>query len=300
MSTSAQEITTSDGRTIEFATLGDSSHPTLFVHHGSPGSVGIVDAFASFASDFGLFVVATSRAGYGRTSRLAGRNVADVVADVHAVLDHLGRDTYVTLGWSGGGPHALACAALDASRCRGAWSIAGVVPVDVDFDWTEGMGPENVEEFAVAMAGGPEYEAHMVKMGEDFAAITPDTLIELFGGLLPDVDKVAWSPLDAREQAATMIAHGFSRGHFGFYDDDRAFLTPWGFDPRDITVPVYCWYGDRDLMVPPTHGNWLVANLATAHQRHYADEGHISIVSNHLGELGAEISSAAAALLQSP
>ena len=80
--------------------------------------------------------------------------MADVAADVAAVLDALGLDTFVTAGWSGGGPHALACAALLPGRCLAAASIAGAAPFHAPgLDFTAGMGPENVEEFAAAVRG---------------------------------------------------------------------------------------------------------------------------------------------------
>ena len=52
----------------------------------------------------------------------------DCAADVAAILDHLGADQFVTAGRSGGGPHALACAALLPDRCLAAASLAGPAP----------------------------------------------------------------------------------------------------------------------------------------------------------------------------
>src|ERR1700691_273403 len=188
-----------DGRTLEVGTLGEPSGQTVLFHHGTPGSVNLVKMLAPLTDDGSLFVVTTSRAGYGKSSRLEGRDVASVVGDARAALDSLGRSDYVVVGWSGGGPHALACAALDAPRCRAAWSLAGVVPTTMDFDWTEGMGPENVAEFALAKEGGPEYEAEMETVGASFGAATTDDVVELFGGLLSEPDRAVFTPVAARE-----------------------------------------------------------------------------------------------------
>jgi pimeloyl-ACP methyl ester carboxylesterase len=147
--------------------------------------------FAEVVERSGCFFVTISRAGCGLSTRLEGRTVASVVGDARSALDALGRDDYISVGWSGGGPHALACGALDAPRCIAVWSLAGVVPIDVDFDWTNGMSPENLEEFALSRAGGPAYEAHMAKAGDEFLTANADTIIGLFGGLLSDVDKAA-------------------------------------------------------------------------------------------------------------
>ena len=278
-----------DGRTLQVGTLGEPSGQTVLFHHGPPGSVNLVRMLAPLADDGSLFIVTTSRAGYGKSSRLEGRDVAAVVSDARAALDSLGRSDYVVVGWSGGGPHALACAALDAPRCLAAWSLAGVVPTTMDFDWTDGMGPENVEEFALAKAGGPEYEARMAFYGDAFSTSTKDNIIELFGGLLSEPDKAVMEPESAREDFVASMHQGFEMGWRGFFDDDEAMMKEWGFDPTSIAVPVAVWFGQHDLMVPPTHGEWLVKNLPTATKSFFPDDGHVSLVVNHLDELSSAI-----------
>jgi pimeloyl-ACP methyl ester carboxylesterase len=278
-----------DGRTLEVATLGEPSGHTVLFHHGTPGSANLVKMLAPLADDGSLFIVTTSRAGYGKSSRLEGRDMASVVGDARAALDSLGRSDYVTVGWSGGGPHALACAALDAPRCLAAWSLAGVVPSNLDFDWTEGMGQENVDDFALAKEAGPEYEAHMAAYGDAFVTATKDNVIELFGSLLSPPDLAAMESAEAREDFAASMRQGFEFGWRGFYDDDQAAMKEWGFDPTTITQPVAVWFGDQDLMVPRTHAEWLIKSLPTATKHFFAGDGHVSLVVNHLDELSAAI-----------
>ncbi len=184
-------IETPVGRTLEVATLGEPTGHTVLFHHGTPGSANLVKMLAPLAEDGSIFIVTTSRAGYGKSSRREGRNVASVVVDSRAALDSLGRSDYVVVGWSGGGPHALACAALDAPRCLAAFSLAGVVPANLAFAWPEGMGPENVEEFELAKRGGAEYEALIETHGDVLGHSTKDNIVEIFGGLLSDPDKAA-------------------------------------------------------------------------------------------------------------
>ncbi len=275
------------GRSLEVLTMGDEGGETVVFHHGSPGASCSLDALAPLAASGEFYFVAFSRPGYGASDRLVGRDVAAVVGDVVVTLDALGRGQYVSVGWSGGGPHALACAALDAPRCSGAWSLAGVAPVDADFDWTEGMGPENVREFELARAGGPEYEAAIAHVAEAFAGATPENIIELFGGLLSEVDQRAMASFETRAEMARAARQAFAAGAGGYLDDDHAFMSPWGFSLHAISTPVEVWYGDDDLMVPPTHGAWLAANIAHATPRHFVREGHVSLVTAHLDELAA-------------
>jgi pimeloyl-ACP methyl ester carboxylesterase len=245
----------------------------------------MMQEFESFMEYGNFFFVTTSRAGYGNSSRLEGRDVASVVKDVTTVLDFFHRDSYAAVGKSGGGPHALACAALDAPRCLGAVSLASIAPNDADIEWTDGMGPENIEEFALAKAGGPPFEEFIATVGAACAEVTEANIIELFGGLLPEVDKEVLANVRVRQVFTAGVRHGFLNGWRGHYDDDVAFITPWGFDPTTIAVPVAVWYGDADLMVPPAHGAWLASHLPSATAHHHPSDGHLSIWARHVEEL---------------
>ena len=241
--------------------------------------------------DYGdFYIVTASRPGYGRSSRHEGHQVASAIDDATAALAHFGRRRYVSLGWSGGGPRSLASAALD-DACVGAVALASVAPADVDFDWTEGMGPENVEEFALSKVGGPAYEEYMESVGGVIATINADNLFDVLGGLFPDVDRNALSDDEGREVMADSIAYGCAQDWRGYYDDNVAMIGPWGFDVTTIETPVHLFYGDADLMVPPTHGAWLAAHVPHAVTHHRPEEGHVSIFSEHIDEL-AEVLSA--------
>ena len=281
-------LTLDDGRRLEIATLGDPAGTTVFFHHGTPGATRFVRENAALLGHADLYFVTVSRAGYGASDRRAGRRVADAVTDARAALEHLGRGDYVAYGHSGGGPHALACAALD-ERCTGALSLAGVAPYGGDFDWTAGMAEENVEEFRLALEGGEAYVAMLEAARAVFLEATPDTVVDLFGGLLPPVDRAALAPLEARELFVESLAQGFAEGYWGFHDDDRAFLSDWGFDPSAIERPVAVWFGDADTMVPPTHGEWLAAHVPGATRRFAPGQGHLSILSARAAEIAADL-----------
>jgi pimeloyl-ACP methyl ester carboxylesterase len=280
-----------DGRVLEVGALGDPSGTTVVLHHGTPGSVRSVASFGPLLEQGNFFVVSLSRPGYGRSSRLEGREIASVVGDTGHALDAFDRSQYVALGWSGGGPHALACAALDTPRCRGAVTLASVVPIDVDFDWTEGMAQGNIDEFALAQEGGPAYEAFMEEAGAAMSGMNTENAISLFGDLLSERDEEVLRDPAALESFVDATTHAFVEGWYGFHDDDLAFYKDWGFDPATIAVPVEIFYGDQDLMVPPTHGAWLASHISTARVFHDEHEGHLSIWGNHFDELAKALNS---------
>ena len=278
-------LTTTDGRQLELLSLGDPDGFGLLFHHGTPGAAPLARFLEPLALQRGYRVVAMSRAGYGKSDRRQGRAICDVVPDATNALDFLDMSSYLSVGWSGGGPHALACGALDAPRCRGVVSLAGVAPYSGTFEWTEGMGPENIEEMNLALKGGDEYEAHIKSVSDAGREVTVDSVIELFGGLLSPVDKDALADDQARSQLAEAMRYSGVISHYGFLDDDQAFLRPWGFDLSDVQTPTEIWFGDHDLMVPPTHGNFLAAAIPAARRVHLPDEGHVSLITRHLDML---------------
>lgn len=292
MAIHVQIIDLIDGRSLEVATMGDPSGQTVLFHHGTPGSYKTFQSLEPLLELGNFFFVTTSRPGYGASTRLEGRTIASVVDDARATLDHFRRGSYAAMGWSGGGPHALACGALDATRCRRVISLASVAPQVGDFDWTEGMGPENLEEFELAVKGGAPYEEYMATVSATLADMTKDNVIELMAGLLPEVDREVLADDEAREIFAESCSYGCKSGGRGYYDDNRAFLLPWGFDVANIQIPVALFYGDADLMVPPTHGAWLARHLPRTSSHHITHEGHLSIFANHFDEVATELAAA--------
>ena len=143
-----------DGRVIEILTAGPADGLPLVLHEGTPVGLALFEPTVAAAAVRGLRVILAARPGYEGSTPRPGRRVADVAGDVADVLNALGADTFLTMGWSGGGPHALACAGVLPGRCLAAASIAGVAPYGATgLDWLAGMGPGNVKEFGSAVAG---------------------------------------------------------------------------------------------------------------------------------------------------
>jgi pimeloyl-ACP methyl ester carboxylesterase len=200
-----------------------------------------------------------------------------VAADVAAVLDELDADRCYVAGASGGGPHTLATAALLPERVIAAATIASVAPYRAEgLDWMAGMGAENVEEFGAALAGPSELQPYLERFADMLAAITPDAVADSLGDLIPDVDRAALTG-DFAESTAASLRASVSSGIWGWFDDDIAFTSPWGFDLASIRVPVSVWQGQQDRMVPFAHGEWLAAHIPNADARLYPELGHLSL-----------------------
>ena len=279
------EIAVGDGRVLDAVDEGDPGGMLLVFHHGSPGAAVPYPTFDRAAAERGIRLVTYSRAGYGGSTRQPGRSVADAADDTAAVADRLGAERFVVCGWSGGGPHALACAALLPDRVLAGATIAGVGPWDGDgLDWLAGMGEENVEEYSSA-ARDPE--AHLAWIEERFPPlvdITADEIVEELRSVISDVDASQVTG-EFGDVLAAGFRTAFRQGPAGWYDDDLAYTRPWGFELSSIRAPVSVWQGGQDLMVPFAHGEWLAANLANARPHLFPDQGHLSIAVGSIGEI---------------
>ncbi len=266
------------GRVLDLWLAGpEDGTPLLFI----PGTPGAGIPFGSMVEQLGergLRYVAFSRAGYGSSTRSPDRSVADVTDDVRAVLASIGADQAWVLGWSGGGPHALACAALLPDQVLGTALIASVAPSDADgLDWMAGMGAENVDEFRAAFDGPGQLTAFMEAATPGYRQVTARQVADAFGDLVDDVDRGSIRD-DFAEWLAELFREALREGHWGWHDDDLAFVRPWGFDLGAIPGPVHVWQGRHDRMVPFAHGEWLAAHVGGACPHLLDGEGHLSLV----------------------
>jgi pimeloyl-ACP methyl ester carboxylesterase len=279
---SPHQVTLDDGSRIDYFVDDHASPewPVLVFHHGTPAAGPLSDRLMQSSRDAQLRLVELVRPGYGGSTRMINRSIADVAPLVAALVDHLEQDRFVSLGWSGGGPHVLATAALLPDRCAAALCLAGVVPFDADgVDFFAGMGEDNIAEFSAATTEPEVLRAFLATQAEGLQHVTGDDVIDMLQSLLPDVDQQHLTG-DFADQFAQTLRWSVSKGIEGWFDDDVAFIRPWGFDLKKISVPVHVWHGDQDLMAPFTHGQWLAQHVPHAHANLAAGEGHLSMMSS--------------------
>ena len=274
-----------DGRTLDVWVGGPVGAVPLLFHNGTPSSGQLYDPFVEAASQRDLRMVSFSRAGYGTSTRNPGRSVAHVIPDVAAVLDHLGAHRFYTLGWSGGGPHALACAALLPARLIGAATVGCLAPYGADgLDWMAGMGQANVEAFRAALTGDTALRTLLEHASSSAAHVTPDEVAASLGDLVSDVDRSAING-ETAAWLADVFRESVRNGIWGWYDDEVALVRPWDFDLRDINVPVAIWQGAQDRMTPFAHGEWLASHIPGVHSHLLPDQGHLSLGVDSFGLL---------------
>jgi pimeloyl-ACP methyl ester carboxylesterase len=285
MDVSLFSVALADGRSLEVSVSGPEGATPLVVHHGTPSDRTQYRPFAEAAAVRGLRLICYSRPGYGGSSRQPGRAIADCAADTLAILEQLGAARFYTAGWSGGGPHALACAALLPDRVLACATIAGVGPSGAaGLEFLEGMGQENHAEFGAALAGPPKLQGYLERQAQALAGLTGEQVAAALGDLVSPVDVGAITGTFAA-YLATTLRRAVASGIWGWFDDDLAFTRPWGFDLDEVGVPVVVWQGGQDRMVPFAHGQWLATHVPGARPRLLTDEGHLSLVVASFGEV---------------
>lgn len=266
MGESLRTLRTRDGRTVAYAVWGDRDGFPVISLHGTPGCRLERWPHEELFVELGVCLVTHDRAGYGQSTRRPGRSIADEVDDVRALADELGYERFGVTGASGGGPHALACAALMPDRVVRATCHVGVAPLGTPGlernEWLAGMDPENIKEFEWAEQGEDvltaeieaEYERTKTRVADD-----PARVLESFE--LSEADRAQLERPELQQIIRESTFELGANGVGGWVDDDLAVLEPWGFDVAQVTIPVLVWYGASDVLVPAAHGDWLAANV---------------------------------------
>jgi pimeloyl-ACP methyl ester carboxylesterase len=266
-----------DGRRLEFADSGPARAPAVLFHHGTPGSGLPYEHVAGPARARGLRLVTISRAGYATSSRSLGRSVADVASDSLAVLDSIGIDRAYTAGVSGGGPHALACAALAPDRFIAALVVAGLAPYEgAGLNFLSGMGEANLVEYAATLTGEPALRRLLEEQAPAFRVGTAQDVISSWQTILPAVDQAVLTG-ELGDDFTSRMHYALSGTVDGWIDDDIAFVKPWEFNVGEVQVPTAIWHGGADLMVPFAHGQWLAEYIPDVRVHLEAEEGHLSV-----------------------
>jgi pimeloyl-ACP methyl ester carboxylesterase len=258
-------ITLPDGNSLRVEDSGPGDGPVLVWHNGSPHTGALLAPVVAAAAERGMRVVTYARPSYGGSTPRPGRTVANAARDVAALADALGLGSFHVAGASGGGPHALACAALLPDRVRAVATFASPAPYTDAFDWFAGM--QAPDALRAALEGG---RAGRARFAETDAFDEAQFVVADWAALAG-----AWAAVGSDAGAAD------EAGPDGLVDDDVAFTRPWGFELDAVRAPVLVVQGADDRVIPPSHGEALARALPRAELRLLEGEGHVSVL-HHL------------------
>jgi pimeloyl-ACP methyl ester carboxylesterase len=284
------DVRTSDGRTLRYEITGAPAGSPVFLLHGTPGSRIGPKPRSSVLYRLGVRLISYDRPGYGGSDRHEKRRVADAATDIETIADHLGLDRFSVVGRSGGGPHALAAAALLPARVARAAALVSVAPVDAEeIDWFGGMNDENSRAFHTAEEDEPKL-VESLRLRADQGRRDPTGMLEVLRRQMTEADLRVVHDWMIRKLLAETYSEALSPGPYGWIDDVLAFRRSWGFRLADIRQPVRFWHGAQDNFAPVSHTRWLADRVPHAEvevQSASAHFGAMEILPAMLSWLGA-------------
>jgi len=261
-----------DGRKLVFAEYGVASGKPVLFFHAAPGSSYVHKDMAEMAAQQGVRLIGVDRPGYGLSDPLPGRTLLSWADDIENLTDKLEIDRFSIIGFSGGCPHALACAYKLPERVQKVALAAALVP-----GVTEGIPAMVSGLYALAQSNPDELRS-------TFAALAPSSaaLIEVVAASVADCDKKAVA------ERASELERDYSRtllnGIEGIASDYILFSGSWGFPLEAIHKEIFLWSGTADQNTPPAMVHSLASQLSGSKVFILPDEGHFALY-GHWGEI---------------
>lgn len=270
-------FSTADGRTLCVASNGEAPGKPILTFHGSPGSRLITYGSTEQVASTGVRLLSYDRPGYGQSTSRADRSVVHCVDDVLRIVDGLEIDRFAVLGASGGGPHALAAAALLPDRITAVATLCGLGPMaEPGFDPWAGMTPAREAELRVFYDDPALFRSNLVKMRTRYLGLTDEDVVAQHAS----ATIAANLPLDYFRGVIARIKVGLAPGVEGMWEDHCAHCSPWGFNLKAIEAPTQIWHGTADGSIPFQHAVWLAGNIPSAELHLDEGESHLSLVAN--------------------
>jgi len=287
---SETSVRVANGRQLALSSNGpDDGAPVVYLH-GCPGSrLDDSPGRNALLARVGVRVITVERPGYGRSSPCRGRRVVDYVDDLRVVVDHERIDRFAVLGYSAGGPYALAAAARLGDRV----SAVGTISTVGRPDWPGafyGMAPGERTLHRLASVSPRLVEIYFA-FAKRLLARKPQRFLAEFEKELSDSDRSLYAKPEIRDLVLRASREGLRQGGVGAAEDWAEFARrPWGFDLDELERPVHVWFGTADRIVPVTQSRYLVSLLKNPVIHEIDDEGHL-LVFTHLEEILSSIAS---------
>lgn len=267
------QVATADGRHLRVTEAGVPQGTPVFVHMGMPNSRLLFEPWLRLAEQQGIRLISYDRPGYGGSDLAADRSVASCAQDVQTIAETLRIERLAMWGYSAGGPHALASAALLDDLVAAVAVLGSLAPPGaVSLEEAEGSDNEGLATDHAALRA--ELEHRCVEM----LGATPETMVRVLqeDEVLSAADSDALTPALAA-YLCEVYKVGLAPGVDGWCDDYMAIEKPWGFEIDQIRMPLLVLHGRQDRFVPFAHGEWLAAHVPDAEAWLSDEDGHLTL-----------------------
>jgi pimeloyl-ACP methyl ester carboxylesterase len=275
----ARSLRTAAGHNVGYYEFGDPDGAPLVALHGTPASgAGFVWADTP-AKARGLRLIAPDRPGIGLSDRVAHKGspvVADYPSELFATLDALGIDEFMLLGYSGGGPFALAAAHAQRERIRGLTLVSCAGQVG---EWASIDEFDHTDQLVTRLAQrAPALARALVSSSVRVTRLAPAMSARLAQIDMSATDRAVMEHFPSPRVALAVFTQAVLRGAAGVVDDYRALARPWGFPVEEVDLPTHLWHATDDVNVPLRHTESLSARLPHAALALWPGEGHLAVI----------------------
>ena len=283
-----------DGRRLSLSEFGAPHGSPFFYFHGFPGSRQEASLAHRCAEQRNIRIVAVNRPGFGNSTFYDRRSIVELHHDVEWIADVLKLKRFGVLGVSGGAPYALACAHCLRQRVRIVGLVCGLGPTDITAA-LRSMPP--VQRFGLSMVSRlPALVALMFYPAAKLLEIRPNLFVNLLARQADPTERIALQDPVLQSLVAAAVSEGLRSGARGAWTDLKLYGRPWGFRLEEIYTPVWLWHGEADRVVPVAMGRMMAQSLPRCRSYFFPDEGHFSLVMNHLDAIVETLAKANTAL----
>ena len=271
-----QTIVLEDGRQLGFAEYGAPTGRPTFHFHGSASSRLEHPAPENMLCEMDIRFISVDRPGHGLSDFQSRRALLDWPRDVCQLADHLKVSRFYVMGYSAGGPHALACAHQLPDRVIAGATVSGVAPMDRPGAYKGLPLPNQVlarsARWAPWLTRLVRWAVRGMAMGD-----TEKAARQLMRSI-PDADKAVLDAPQHAEALVSSIREGLRLGSRGVAQDDILINQDWGFDLSGVRPRIDIWHGDADVNVPVHAARYMGDILENVRMTLLPGAGHFLIM----------------------
>lgn len=262
------ETATIGERTVAYVEYGDPAGKPVVFLHGMPGSRVFGELFDDAARERDVRLLALDRPGYGKSDPWPGQTLSDTGALVEAVLDDVGVSSAGVVGFSAGGPHALAFAATRPDRVTSVDVVAGAPPPSL-----VGRVPRTQRLLSGLARSAPRLLKGLVR-GQAWLVdrASPSLVVAQYttrGGRQAIPPEMA-----AVVKRDFLAAVGEQRS--GMVTEARLLEREWDVSLDDVRSAVRLWHGEADTNVPVAGARELAETLPRSTLTVFDDADHLN------------------------
>jgi pimeloyl-ACP methyl ester carboxylesterase len=271
-------VRSANGRNVGVYEFGDPNGSPVFALHGTPACGAGFDWSDAPARERGLRVIAPDRPGIGESDPVVLASVADYPEELAALGDALEIDRFAVLGYSGGGPYALAVTSQLSERVTIAEVAAGAGEIGA---WAKLSDLARSDRQLTWLAVHAPIAARLtLRLGCYGARLAPKTALKSTATEMNESDRRVLFDMGPARDALALFTQAMTHGTGGVVTDYALISRPWNVPLGDIAVPVHCWHGTADTLVPLSHTTALMERLPHAQLTTWPGEGHLGLITH--------------------